>query len=178
MSEFPEQKYYEDDLDPMWKWEVESLAPWLFGRGADIGCGKRSFNKEVIRVDIDPKVEPDIIASGDNLPFKDKELDFVYGIHAFEHFPDSKKVLKEWLRVIKTSGIIGIVHPDIDFTKKQNPEIDKAGLLKNPHNKHWHEHNLESFINQLNAWPDLPFKIIDKGPACIEWSFYVILKKV
>ena len=172
------QKYYTDEVDPMWRWEIDALSPWLFGKGADIGCGERSINNEVVRVDIDPRVKPDIVCSGDKLPFKNDELDFIISIHSFEHFTDSKKALTEWLRVIKKGGTVGIVHPDIDFTKKQNPEIDNPGLRAFPHNKHWHEHNNESFITQLKEWDDLPFKIIDTGPACESWSFYVILKKI
>jgi len=170
-------KYYNEEQDTMWRWEVESLMPWLFGRGVDIGCGARSVNKDVVRVDIDPKVKPDYVCSGDTLPFKDEEFDFVVSIHSFEHFKDQVKTLKEWLRIIKVGGIIGIVHPDVFYTKKQNPEIDNPGLRENPFNKHEHEHTADSFIRMIKSWTDLPFRIIDYGPACAQWSFYVILKK-
>jgi len=170
--------YYPSDNDPMWNFEVERLIPWLKGEGADIGCGKRSIHPEIIRVDIDEKVEPDIVASGDELPFLDGTLDFVYGVHAFEHFVDPRKTLTEWLRVVKVGGIVGIVHPDVNFTKKQNPEIDNPGLRDNPFNKHWHEHTQESFLAMLRSFTDLPFRIIDYGAACDHWSFYVILKKI
>ena len=171
------QKYYDSEQDPMWKTEVSSLLPWFFGKGVDIGCGTRTINKNILRVDIDKKVKPDIVASGDNLPFKDNEFDFVCSIHSFEHFENSKKTLAEWLRIVKKGGIIGIVHPDVFYTKKQNPEIDNEGLRKNPYNKHYHEHTADSFIAQLKEWQDLPFEILDFGVACGNWSFYVILKK-
>lgn len=171
-------KYYGEEVDVMWKWEVERLIPWFSGKGVDIGCGERSINRDIIRVDINEKVKPDVVASGDKLPFKDEEYDFICAIHAFEHFQDPKKTLTEWLRVIKKGGIIGIVHPDIFYTKKQNPEIDNPGLRANPYNKHWHEHTADSFVVMLKGWTDLPFRIVDFGIACGEWSFYVILKKV
>jgi len=173
-----EPKYYEDEKDVMWKWEVESLLPWLFGKGVDIGCGARTINDDILRLDIDEAVKPDIVASGDDLPFKDNKFDYIVSIHSFEHFPNSKKLLKEWLRVIKEGGIIAIVHPDITFTKKQNPEVDNKGLRENPYNKHYHEHTAETFKAQLEGWPDLPFKILDYGIACEKWSFYFILKKI
>ncbi len=131
-------KYYDTNEDPMWNKEVESLMPWLFGKGADIGCGNRSITPDIVRVDIDEKVKPDVLASGDKLPFKDEEFDYITSIHSFEHFEDQVKTLNEWLRVIKVGGIIAIVHPDVFFTKKQNPEIDAPGLKANPYNKHWH----------------------------------------
>ena len=170
--------YYDDNFDPMWKWEVEKLIPWLSGEGADIGCGTRTIWPTIKRVDIDEKVKPDVLASGDKLPFKNGELDFVIGVHAFEHFPDPRKLLSEWLRVVKVGGIVGIVHPDVTYTKKQNPEVDNPGLRENPFNKHYHEHTPESFSNLLRGLSDLPFRLIDYGVACGEWSFYVILKKV
>ena len=177
MSEKKEVKYYTDEPDSMWKSEVESLLPWLFGKGVDIGAGARSIWPDIVRVDIDEKVHPDVLASGDELPFKDEEFDFVVSIHSFEHFQDQVKTLKEWLRVVKKGGIIGIVHPDISYTKKQKSEIDNPGLRENPFNKHWHECTADSFVAMLQKWTDLPFRIVDFGPACAGWSFYVILRK-
>jgi predicted SAM-dependent methyltransferase len=173
-----EIRYYPDNLDGMWLTEVEKLLPWAHGRGVDIGCGARTIKKDMVRVDISEKVKPDVIASGDALPFKDGEFDFVCSIHSFEHFQDAKKTLTEWLRIIRKGGFIGIVHPDINYTKKQNPEIDTPGLNENPFNRHWHEHHQASFLEMLKKWSDLPFKIVDTGAACPNWSFYFILKKI
>jgi len=170
-------KYYPDNADPMWLLEVEKLLPWFSGQGADIGCGLRTVREGVFRVDIDKAVQPDVLVKDYKLPFKDGQLDFICSIHSFEHFPDPNKTLAEWLRVVKRGGIVGIVHPDVDFTKKQNPEIDAPGLKANPYNKHWHEHNRESFLEFLKTVADLPFILVDSGPACPQWSFYAILRK-
>lgn len=178
VKEFIKLLTYDTEVDPMWLVEVEKLIPWLFGKGADIGCGKRSPLPDTIRVDIDKKVQPDIIAKGDCLPFKDEELDYISAVHNFEHYDNQKEVLIEWLRVLKKGGIIAIVHPDVNYTKKQNPEIDNPGLRENPYNKHWHEHTKESFMIQLQDWADLGFRVIDQGIACGNWSFYVIIKKL
>lgn len=168
----------QNEPDVMWVYEASKLAPWLGGKGADIGCGLRSVRQDSIRVDIDPNVKPDKLCSGDKLPFKDGELDYVSSVHSFEHFEDQHKVLKEWLRVVKVGGVVAIVHPDIQFTKKQNPETDNPGLKKNPYNKHYYENTLKSLISELKKWKDLPFRMIDRGVACENWSFFVILEKV
>lgn len=172
-----EIQYYETTDDEMWSMEVEKLLPWFYGKGVDIGCGARSINKDILRVDIDEKVNPDIICSGDELPFKDSEFDFVCSIHTFEHFKDQKKTLTEWLRIIKKGGVIGIIHPDITYTQKQKPVEDNQGLKENPYNFHYHEQTPESLKKQLLEWSDLPFIIVDQGTACGDWSFYTILKK-
>lgn len=170
-------KYYGDTDDPMYQTEIEVLFPWLNGKGVDIGCGGRSISKEVIRVDIDPLVKPDILSRGDELPFGEGEFDYLISTHSFEHFEDQVKTLKEWLRVIKTGGIIAIVHPDLTYTKKQLEPAENPSLKGNPFNKHFHEHTHDSFIEMIHTWTDIPFRIIDSGVACPGWSFYVILKK-
>ena len=172
-----EVKYYGNTDDPMWQLEVECLFPWLFGKGVDVGCGARTIGPDVVRVDIDEAVEPDFCCSGDDLPFKDGEYDFLMSIHSFEHFPDARKLLSEWLRVVRKAGIVAIVHPNIAYTKKQNPENDNPGLKANPFNRHYHEHTPESFVAMLGELSDLPFRLLDYGPACNRWSFFAILKK-
>jgi len=170
--------YSDTEQDWMWLAEIEKLMPWLYGKGADIGCGQRSINKDIIRVDIDKNVKPDVLCNGEKLPFKDGELDYITSIHSFEHFDNQYEVLKEWLRVVKPGGIIGMVHPDVDYTKKQKTQVDNPGLKENPFNKHFHENNLESMLEQMKMWSDLPFKIIDNGFACQYWSFYLIIEKL
>ena len=167
----------ENEPDTMWIFEAQSLAPWLYGKGADIGCGLRSIRKDAIRVDLDSNVRPDVLCSGDKLPFKDEGMDYISSVHSYEHFDDQHKLLKEWLRVVKVGGIVAIVHPDIQYTKKQNPVTDNKGLRENPFNKHFHEHTQASLVEELGKLKDLPFKIVDHGVACQNWSFFVILEK-
>ncbi len=57
-----------------------------------------------------------ILASGDNLPFKNGTLDYVLSSHAIEHFFDPIKALKEWHRVIRPGGYIFIIVPHKDRT--------------------------------------------------------------
>jgi predicted SAM-dependent methyltransferase len=163
--------------DFMWTLEIQKIKNWCNGKGADIGSGQRSPIIGEIRVDIDEKVKPDIVASGDDLPFKDDELDYLTAIHVFEHFEDQKKLLTEWLRVIKTDGIIAIVHPDVTYTRPQKPAEQNPTLLANKYYKHWHETTMNGLIELLEKWSDLPFKVIDYGEACPTWSFYLIIQK-
>ena len=119
-----ETKYYDTETDEMWLLEVECLMPWMSGKGIDVGCGARTFSKDILRVDIDKAVKPDIVASGDKMPLKDEEFDYLISIHSFEHFENPKKVLTEWLRVLKVGGVIGIVHPDINSFNKIPSHVD------------------------------------------------------
>jgi len=69
----------------------------------NIGCGD-DIQQGYINVDIRPK--GNIIANVINLPFKTNSVLEVRAIDVYEHlsFKVSKKVLKEWHRVLKKNG--------------------------------------------------------------------------
>ena len=56
----------------------------------------------------------DIVAPGDDIPFKDNTLDYVISSHVIEHFFDPIKAMQEWYRVIKPGGYIFTIAPHID----------------------------------------------------------------
>ena len=61
-----------------------------------------------------------IVALGDDLPFKDRSLDYVLTSHVIEHFFDPVKAMKEWYRVIRPGGYIFIIAPHMDRTCDQH----------------------------------------------------------
>jgi SAM-dependent methyltransferase len=63
-----------------------------------------------------PRAVVNIVALGDDLPFKDGTLDYVLSSHVIEHFYDPVKALKEWHRVIKPGGYIFVIAPHKDRT--------------------------------------------------------------
>ena len=98
--------------------------------GIEIGAStQNSFQlKRAINVDFsdeqgglwqDKRCEPatvNIVALGDDLPFKDNTLDYVLSSHVIEHFFDPVKALREWHRVVKPGGYIFIIAPHKDRT--------------------------------------------------------------
>src|SRR4029078_953482 len=70
-----------------------------------------------------------IVASGDELPFKDANLDDVVSAHVIEHFFDPVKALKEWYRVIRPGGYIFIIAPHRDRTFDQHREATPVAEL-------------------------------------------------
>jgi ubiquinone/menaquinone biosynthesis C-methylase UbiE len=48
----------------------------------------------------------------------DESYPFITAIHALEHFEDPIDVVREWFRVIKPGGVLGIVCPDTRYTPK------------------------------------------------------------
>ena len=115
-------------------WEV---APFLRGRGLDIGAGDFKVLPHVISIDnmnhaqFGFSVRPDITSEADKLDmFADSSMDFVYSSHTLEHVVDYKGALKEWWRVIKHGGYLVLYLPHKDFY----PNVGQEGA--NPDHKH------------------------------------------
>jgi predicted SAM-dependent methyltransferase len=159
--------------------ERAMLFPYCKGLGIDVGCGSKKTHPLALGVDLTPKgqtgkygserrqiSEADITTSGDNLyMFKDSVLDYVVARHNLEHYTDPIKTLKEWKRVLKKGGTLGIVIPDDEAldTIKLDPT-------------HKHAFTQESFKNMLNTLGG--FKIIKIRPCVPQWSFICIAKKI
>ena len=91
-----------------------------------IGCGTQSFEVlppldwaeewRQLRVDIDPAVKPDIVASMTDMHMVDSgSIDFVFSKHNIEHleFHDVPIALGEFYRVLKPTGFLVCRCPDL-----------------------------------------------------------------
>jgi SAM-dependent methyltransferase len=59
----------------------------------------------------------DVVDDGEKLSkFDDSSLDFVVANHLIEHCPDPLYALKNWLRVLKTGGVVMMAAPDKRYT--------------------------------------------------------------
>lgn len=79
-----------------------------------LGCGKRHI-PGFVHIDAVDYPHVDHVATIDNLSFiSDNSVDLVYNCHVLEHFKrrDVGRVLKEWHRVLKPSGVLRISVPD------------------------------------------------------------------
>ena len=75
----------------------------------NLGCGNKKIDG-FIGVDIK---DADIQADIRNLPFADESVDEIMAIHVCEHIYLSQivSVIKEWLRVLKTDGVMALELP-------------------------------------------------------------------
>ncbi len=74
-----------------------------------------------------------IVASGDDLPFKDESLDYVVSSHAIEHFFDPIKTIKEWFRVVKKGSYVIMIVPHKQRTFDKLRDITQAQELLDRH---------------------------------------------
>jgi len=153
-------------------WEV---APYLRGRGLDIGAGDFKVLPHVISVDNMNHAQfgfthkPDIVAEADDLSvFSDASMDFVYSSHTLEHIVDTRAALKEWWRVVKQGGYLVLYLPHEDYY----PRMGQPGA--NPDHKH--DLNPEDVISKVPSGWDLvenQLRIEDN-----EYSFLLVFKKL
>jgi SAM-dependent methyltransferase len=111
--------------------------------GIEIGASTQNsfFLKRSINVDFsdeqgglwqDKNCEPatvNVVAFGDDLPFKDSTLDYVLSSHVIEHFFDPVRALREWHRVIKPGGYLFIIAPHKDRTFDTPREVTPVAEL-------------------------------------------------
>jgi len=101
------------------------------GRGIEVGCGRSKVHENAIGVDVFPFKAASILADAQDLwMFKDGELDFVVSCHSLEHFPDTKRTLRERKRVLKPGGVIAVVVPDGEKRPESIRGCHKVALTK------------------------------------------------
>lgn len=82
----------------------------------NIGCGNHRAPEPWINVDIQPDLEPDVVASITALPFDDDSVTDIYCGHVLEHvlFDELPVALAEVRRVLARDGRACFVGPDYD----------------------------------------------------------------
>ncbi len=80
----------------------------------NIGCGYEIMNG-YINIDLRKECHPDLIADTETLPFMENTIDEIQAIDVFEHisYLKSREVLKHWIGLLKTGGMIYIQAPSI-----------------------------------------------------------------
>lgn len=78
----------------------------------DLGCG--TIRREgVIRVDRNPRVDPDVCHDLNVLPypFSDNEMDEIFCYDVLEHVEDVPAIIEELHRILKDGGLLHITGP-------------------------------------------------------------------
>lgn len=105
----------------------------------------------------------DLYAYGDDLPFKDKTVDFVLASHVIEHFYDPIAALREWERVARRYILLVVPHHERTFDKGR-PLTPVSELLERHSSgrevheeKHWSVWDLPGFLALCD---ELGFKVV------------------
>lgn len=98
-----------------------------------------------------------VVAEGDDLPFQDDSVDFVFSSHVIEHFPDPIRALYEWVRVARRYVVLIAPHRDRTFDADR-PLTTVDELLTrhrdgftSEEDQHWSVWTCDSFLNMCEA---------------------------
>lgn len=118
----------------------------------NIGCGGR-FHPEWNNIDFKPAC-PSVIKFDIKkaLPYKAETFDAVYSSHLLEHLSIevAKNLLSECCRVLKPSGVLRLVIPDLEYNAKLYLEsLSKLKADKSPLNKEHYEWAVLNLTDQF-----------------------------
>lgn len=153
-------------------WEV---APYLRGRGVDIGAGDFKILPHAISVDnmnhaqFGFVTKPDIQADASKLDmFASASMDWVYSSHTLEHVEDMNATLREWWRLVKPDGYLILYLPHADYY----PNIGQPGA--NPDHKR--DFRPQDVVAAMpDGWDLLEHQERNEDQ---EYSFLLIFKKI
>ncbi len=82
-------------------------------RGLDLGCGNKLRSKDILRVDINPSLRPDILHDLNSFPYPlaQGEFEVIYCTDVLEHLDNIVKVMEEIYRIAKPFAIVHITVP-------------------------------------------------------------------
>ena len=146
-SNLPKREHYQKGYDTLerfisYYYQIAEVAETGAKRVLEVGCGNKTFytlmkNKDVdiISIDVNKSLEPDIVGDVRKMPFKNEEFDVVTAFQVLEHLPfrEFEKALKELKRVSKNKVIISLPYSsmNIDIVKSISlPFIKKRLRLK------------------------------------------------
>ncbi len=97
----------------------------------NFGSGNFKIRKDIINLDVIDYQNTDVLYDGDELPFKDSSVDFLFNIAVLEHVSNPFEVINEFHRILSEDGILYCVIPFI-FPYHASPEdytrFTKSGI--------------------------------------------------
>jgi predicted SAM-dependent methyltransferase len=157
----------------------DRLAPFCIGYGLDVGFGGDPINETAIRVDMPrPYTRVGIYPvqlGGDAIRlqwFADGTLDYVYSSHLLEDFTDTRAVLIEWLRVLRSGGRLIIFCPD---QVAYEAYCKARGLFMNPHHVHldFSLHKVQGIFAEIGQTKEL-----HAADLLDEYSWEIVVAKL
>ena len=103
------------------------------------------------------KRQIDLVAPGDDLPFRDETVDFVFASHVIEHFPDPIRAIEEWCRVARRLVVVVVPHRDRTFDAGRELTTPEELLhrhaigFSSEEDRHWSVWTRESFLAMCEA---------------------------
>jgi len=129
----------------------EIIKTICIGKGIDIGCADRPINEECDTLDWNPEYNPTYCCDTINLKRIPVETyDYISACHILEHIDNTIDTLKEWNRILKTGGKLGIIVPH-----GEGVDAEDLGDSSRTHRTLFTQKTLQLFLEHVG------FKILD-----------------
>ena len=159
-------RYYVNRDYARWKHKVK-------GKILEIGGGRNEkYNKNSIILDIDPNLNPDILASGYNLPFKDNVFDTIISTEVLEHLENPQIFVNEIYRVLKHNGAFFLT---TRFIYEIHGEIDYFRFTKLSLRTLFNKFGIVDIEEQGSIFSVLFYFILSIFPSPLQIIFYQLL---
>lgn len=122
----------------------KKLKEICIGNGLDIGSCDRPIHPDATTIDIDPKANPDIVADMMDIPLPDNSQDYIIASHCLEHIDNTIDTLKEWYRLLKVGGKVGIMVPHGEYVDSKT-----LGDSEHTHRQLLTEKTTEKFLKYV-----------------------------
>lgn len=170
------------DINAKYKAESKKIvweaAPYLRGRGLDIGCGSFKVLPQAVGIDNGNDMRMFSMPVHADVPVEDatdlgrfgsQQWDFVYSSHLLEHLDDPQRALKEWWRLLRPKGHLVLYLPHKDLY----PRVGAEGA--NPDHKHDLDEQLViGWMRDIGFWDLKECQVRDQDD---EYSFFLVFEK-
>jgi predicted SAM-dependent methyltransferase len=140
------------------------------GNGVDIGSGGDKITDNVICIDKYSNTTANYLCDARKLPFIDGVMDYVFSSHLLEDFTNTREIIIEWIRILKTNGYLILYLPNqenyVSHCKKYEQSINPS---------HRVNMSLDYIIQSVSGLPLMVVKTIQHH---CNYSFLVVFKKV
>ncbi len=89
----------------------EFIKQICIGKGLDIGSSGRPINENCETLDIDKECNPTYLRNATDTKLPNETYDWITACHILEHIDNTIDTLKEWKRILKQNGKLGIIVP-------------------------------------------------------------------
>ncbi|MER3408684.1 MAG: hypothetical protein C4299_01310 [Thermoleophilia bacterium] len=127
------------DLDLLVAWATGArTALDVASGGGHVARRLREAGLQVVTVDRSPGMEPDVIASADNLPFAEGSFDVVCCRLAGHHFPDLEAAVREMARVARERVLV-VDTVYLDERTEEAERIRDPSHVRNRSEEEWRQ---------------------------------------
>ena len=157
------------------------ILPYCVGRGCDVGFG----GDKVTPTDCDgiDLVQPYASTGTDQvdvpcdlqrgpIPVPDNTYDYVYSSHLIEDFVDTKRVLGEFIRILRPGGNLILVFPD---QVKFEETCARTGQPLNPFHVH-KDMSLAFMKARLKEMPAVEYSVVYESDCEIDYNVVMALR--